>query len=97
MSELTVEQVEWLENYLITIIKPGSAGDDIITFPPKPYDLTQALIADWHRQRKEIERLWEELKFISCYHDEAIRRFGTEIATKMRDAAQAAIEKGPQG
>ncbi|KKM06601.1 hypothetical protein LCGC14_1742250 [marine sediment metagenome] len=57
MSELTVEQVEWFSDYLINLAKPGSEGDDVYRYDTKAYDLAHALIADWHRQREEIEQL----------------------------------------
>ena len=92
MSELTVEQVEWLENYLITIMKPGSAGDDVYRYDTKPYDYAIKIVADWHRQREKIEILREASKFLgeltgSC--PQCMKIMGPLISDLRK-------EKGPQ-
>ena len=97
MSELTVEQVEWLDNYLRSLGKPDSFGPHGYRYDAKPIDLTYALIADWHRQREEIERLRAVLSHIQGLAlPSASLSLHLQIELIVKEAQVALKEKGPQ-
>ena len=92
MSELTVEQVEWLDNYLVTIMKPGSAGVNVYRYDTKPYDYAIKIVADWHRLTAEVARLQGVI-------DTAWDGHGSDVFDILEEGISAILlekEKGPQ-
>ncbi|KKM64498.1 hypothetical protein LCGC14_1500890 [marine sediment metagenome] len=95
MSGLTVEQVEWLDNYLRSLGKPDSFGPHSYRHDARPIDLTYALIADWHCQMK----LLTKIAYLDCSDDCPDRVVPYCMCVHQAKAgALAAIrkDKGPQ-